>query len=67
MATATAGLLYGAYEVTRRYVIPNILPEAKSKLKGTKKKLMINSPKSIQSSMPSKRSKLSLGKRKAKH
>ncbi|CAI4468480.1 CDG_1a_G0018720.mRNA.1.CDS.1 [Saccharomyces cerevisiae] len=39
MATATAGLLYGAYEVTRRYVIPNILPEAKSKLEGDKKEI----------------------------
>ena len=39
MATATAGLLYGAYQVTRRYVIPNILPEAKSKLEKDKKEI----------------------------
>ncbi|CAI4061629.1 Pex14p SKDI_07G1090 [Saccharomyces kudriavzevii IFO 1802] len=39
MATATAGLLYGAYQVTRRYVIPNILPEAKSKLEDDKEEI----------------------------
>ncbi|CAI1987142.1 hypothetical protein SEUBUCD646_0G01250 [Saccharomyces eubayanus] len=39
MATATAGLLYGAYQVTRRYVIPNILPEAKNKLEEDKEEI----------------------------
>ncbi|CAI4039132.1 hypothetical protein SMKI_07G1030 [Saccharomyces mikatae IFO 1815] len=39
MATATAGLLYGAYQVTRRYVIPNILPEARSKLEEDKEEI----------------------------
>lgn len=39
MATATAGLLYGAYQLTRRYVIPNILPEAKSKLEEDKEEI----------------------------
>lgn len=32
MTTATAGLVYGLYEVTKRYVVPNILPESRSKL-----------------------------------
>lgn len=36
MATATAGLFYGLYEVTRRYVVPNILPETKTKLEQDK-------------------------------
>lgn len=39
MATATAGLLYGAYEVTRRYVIPNLLPESTSKLERDKEEI----------------------------
>ncbi|CCC69656.1 hypothetical protein NCAS_0D00750 [Naumovozyma castellii] len=39
MATATAGLLYGAYEVTKRYVIPNILPESKTKLEQDKEEI----------------------------
>ncbi|CAR25550.1 hypothetical protein ZYGR_0A01150 [Zygosaccharomyces rouxii] len=39
MATATAGLFYGVYEVTKRYVIPNILPEAQSKLEQDKKEI----------------------------
>ncbi|CCK71854.1 Pex14p KNAG_0I00630 [Huiozyma naganishii CBS 8797] len=36
MATVTAGLFYGVYEMTRRYVIPSILPESKSKLEQDK-------------------------------
>ncbi|CAL9735530.1 peroxisomal membrane protein Pex14p [Monosporozyma servazzii] len=36
MATVTAGLVYGVLEVTKRYVIPNILPESKSKLEQDK-------------------------------
>ncbi|CCE93612.1 Pex14p TDEL_0G02450 [Torulaspora delbrueckii] len=39
MATATAGLFYGVYELTRRYVVPNILPEAKSKLEQDKEEI----------------------------
>ncbi|KAL3241540.1 Pex14p [Nakaseomyces bracarensis] len=39
MATATAGLLYGAYEVTRRYVVPNLLPETTSKLERDKEEI----------------------------
>lgn len=39
MATATAGLLYGAYEVTRRYVVPNLLPESSSKLERDKEEI----------------------------
>lgn len=39
MATATAGLFYGVYEVARRYVIPNILPESKSKLEQDKEEI----------------------------
>ncbi|CAM9010923.1 unnamed protein product [Wickerhamomyces anomalus] len=32
MATATVGVGYALYEITKRYVIPNILPASKSKL-----------------------------------
>lgn len=39
MATATAGLLYGVYELTRRYVIPNLLPDSKSKLEQDKEEI----------------------------
>ncbi|QLL30426.1 hypothetical protein HG536_0A02430 [Torulaspora globosa] len=39
MATATAGLLYGVYEITRRYVIPNLLPDSKSKLEQDKEEI----------------------------
>lgn len=39
MATATAGLCYGVYEVTKRYVIPNLLPESQSKLDQDKKEV----------------------------
>ncbi|KTA97803.1 Peroxisomal membrane protein PEX14 [Nakaseomyces glabratus] len=36
MATMTAGLFYGVYEVTKRYVVPNLLPESTSKLEQDK-------------------------------
>ncbi|AET38841.1 Pex14p Ecym_3353 [Eremothecium cymbalariae DBVPG len=36
MATTTVGLCYGIYEVTRRYVVPQLLPESKSKLEEDK-------------------------------
>lgn len=39
MATASAGLFYGVYEVTKRYVIPNFLPESQSKLDQDKKEI----------------------------
>ncbi|GAV51548.1 hypothetical protein ZYGR_0AF00190 [Zygosaccharomyces rouxii] len=39
MATATAGLFYGVYEVTKRYVIPNLLPESQSKLEQDKREI----------------------------
>ncbi|QLQ77992.1 hypothetical protein HG537_0A02390 [Torulaspora globosa] len=39
MATATAGLVYGVYELTRRYVIPNLLPESKNKLEQDKEEI----------------------------
>lgn len=39
MTTATAGLLYGLFEVTKRYVVPNILPESKSKLDQDKEEM----------------------------
>lgn len=39
MATASAGLFYGVYELTRRFVVPNILPESKSKLEQDKEEI----------------------------
>ncbi|CCD26514.1 Pex14p NDAI_0H03410 [Naumovozyma dairenensis CBS 421] len=39
MATATAGIAYGVYELTRRYVLPNILPESKTKLEQDKEEI----------------------------
>ncbi|CCF56764.1 hypothetical protein KAFR_0B04670 [Kazachstania africana CBS 2517] len=36
MATATAGLFYGLHEVTKRYILPNILPQSKTKLEQDK-------------------------------
>lgn len=39
MASVTAGLFYGVYEVTKRYVIPNILPDSKSKLEKDKEEI----------------------------
>lgn len=39
MATATAGLCYGVYEITKRYVIPNLLPDSRSKLEQDKEEI----------------------------
>ncbi|QLG72466.1 hypothetical protein HG535_0D01740 [Zygotorulaspora mrakii] len=39
MASVSAGLIYGVYEFTKRYVVPNILPESKSKLEQDKKEI----------------------------
>ncbi|AAS54871.1 AGR381Cp [Eremothecium gossypii ATCC 10895] len=39
MATATAGLCYGLYEVTRRYVVPQLLPESRSRLEQDKRQI----------------------------
>lgn len=39
MATVTTGLFYGLYEVTKRYVIPNILPSSKNKLERDKEEI----------------------------
>lgn len=39
MATVTAGLFYGLYEVTKRYVIPNILPASKDRLEKDKEEI----------------------------
>ncbi|SCU88760.1 LADA_0E11936g1_1 [Lachancea dasiensis] len=36
MATSTAGLCYGLYQLTKRYVLPNLLPESHSKLEQDK-------------------------------
>ncbi|VEU20590.1 DEKNAAC101487 [Brettanomyces naardenensis] len=36
MGTATAGLLYGAYQVVRKYVVPKIIPPSKSELEKEK-------------------------------
>ncbi|EDO17524.1 hypothetical protein Kpol_534p3 [Vanderwaltozyma polyspora DSM 70294] len=41
MATATAGLFYGVYEVTKRYVLPNVLPESKTKLEQDKEEIKL--------------------------
>ncbi|CUS24056.1 LAQU0S13e02300g1_1 [Lachancea quebecensis] len=40
MATASAGLCYGVYQLAKRYVIPNILPDSKSKLEQDKEQIM---------------------------
>ncbi|CDO94592.1 unnamed protein product [Kluyveromyces dobzhanskii CBS 2104] len=40
MATASVGLFYGVYEITKRYVIPQLLPEAKSKLEQDKEMIL---------------------------
>ncbi|AMD20072.1 HCL079Cp [Eremothecium sinecaudum] len=37
MATTTVGVCYGLYEFAKRYVVPQLLPEAKSKLEEDKK------------------------------
>ncbi|CAB4254516.1 similar to Saccharomyces cerevisiae YGL153W PEX14 Peroxisomal membrane peroxin that is a central component of the peroxisomal protein import machinery [Maudiozyma barnettii] len=39
MATATAGLFYGLFEVTKRYIAPNILPESSTKLEQDKEEI----------------------------
>ncbi|CCH58839.1 hypothetical protein TBLA_0A10610 [Henningerozyma blattae CBS 6284] len=39
VATATAGVAYGIYELTRHYIIPSILPERQSKLENDKKEI----------------------------
>lgn len=39
IATATCGLLYSAYEVSKRYVLPHILPECQSKVEETRDEL----------------------------
>lgn len=39
MATVTAGLFYGLYEVTKRYAIPNILPSSKNRLERDKEEI----------------------------
>ncbi|CCE63926.1 hypothetical protein TPHA_0G00900 [Tetrapisispora phaffii CBS 4417] len=36
MTTASAGIIYGVYELTKRYVLPNILPESQTKLEQDK-------------------------------
>ncbi|KAL2707984.1 Peroxin-14 [Kluyveromyces marxianus] len=40
MATASAGLFYGVYQITKRYILPQILPESKSKLEQDKELIM---------------------------
>lgn len=39
MATATAGIVYGLFEVTKRYIAPNILPESSTKLEQDKEEI----------------------------
>ncbi|SMN19231.1 similar to Saccharomyces cerevisiae YGL153W PEX14 Peroxisomal membrane peroxin that is a central component of the peroxisomal protein import machinery [Maudiozyma saulgeensis] len=39
MATATAGLFYGLFEVSKRYIAPNILPESNTKLEQDKEEI----------------------------
>lgn len=36
MATVSCGLMYGCFELTKRYVLPNIMPESKGKLEKDK-------------------------------
>ncbi|SCV05364.1 LANO_0H05864g1_1 [Lachancea nothofagi CBS 11611] len=40
MATASAGLCYGVYQLAKRYVIPNLLPESHAKLEQDKQEIM---------------------------
>lgn len=40
MATASVGLCYGIYELTKRYIVPNILPEPKTKLAQDKEEIL---------------------------
>lgn len=39
MATATVGVGYALYEITKRYIVPNILPESKTKLEQDKESI----------------------------
>ena len=39
MATASCGVLYGLYEVARRYVMPTVLPDSVSKLEQDKQEI----------------------------
>ena len=39
MATATAGIVYGLFEVTKRYIAQNILPESSTKLEQDKEEI----------------------------
>lgn len=41
MATATAGLIFGAYEITKRYIVPNIMPVSKTNLEQDKKEIEV--------------------------
>lgn len=40
MATASVGLFYGVYELTKRYIIPQLVPESKAKLEQDKELIM---------------------------
>ncbi|SCU89691.1 LAFA_0E20098g1_1 [Lachancea sp. 'fantastica'] len=40
MATASVGLCYGVYQLAKRYVVPNLLPESHSKLEQDKKQIL---------------------------
>ncbi|SCU90679.1 LAMI_0E03158g1_1 [Lachancea mirantina] len=40
MATATAGVCYGVYQLAKRYVIPNLVPEPRHKLEQDKQAIM---------------------------
>lgn len=40
MATASAGLCYGIYQLATRYVLPNIMPHSTSKLEQDKEQIM---------------------------
>ncbi|SCW01925.1 LAFE_0E10286g1_1 [Lachancea fermentati] len=39
MATASAGLCYGVYQLAKRYVLPNLLPEPQAKLEQDKQEI----------------------------
>lgn len=39
MATATVGVGYALYEITKRYVLPNIIPQSKSQLEADKESI----------------------------
>ncbi|CAG99440.1 Pex14p [Kluyveromyces lactis] len=40
MATASVGLFYGVYQLTKRYIVPQLLPEPKSKLEKDKELIL---------------------------